>query len=221
VGPDDEIERNAPGGWAQPRYQRRAEDSWRHNAAAVAEAAIHALRRVNAELLLVAGDVRAVQLLEDRLHDHSGPRIAMRHVPGGRQPDGSTPIRRAAIAQELAGYAAERMADVLQRFENERRPHGRAVEGAAETLAALAAGRADALIIVDDLRDARTAWYGPDVLGVDNRFRAAGADAALRSGRLVDIAVRAALLTDADVIVIDAENPAAPAERIGAICRYE
>src|SRR5262245_5944315 len=38
VGPDDEIERNAPGGWAQPRYQRRAEDSWRHNAAAVAEA---------------------------------------------------------------------------------------------------------------------------------------------------------------------------------------
>ena len=27
VGPDDEIERNAPGCWAQARYQRRAQDS--------------------------------------------------------------------------------------------------------------------------------------------------------------------------------------------------
>lgn len=45
VGPDDEIERNAPGGWAQPRYQRRAEDSWQHNAAAVAEAVLAAVRR--------------------------------------------------------------------------------------------------------------------------------------------------------------------------------
>ncbi len=221
VGPDDEIERNAPGGWAQPRYQRRAEDSWRHNAAAVAEAAIHALRRVDGELLLVAGDVRAVQLLEDRLRDHSGHRIVVRHVPGGRQPDGSTSIRRAAIAHELAGYAAQRTADVLERFENERRPHGRAVEGAADTLSALAAGRADTLIIADDPRDSRTAWYGPDLLGVDSRFRASGAVTALRSGRLVDIAVRAALLTDADVTIIDAETPATPAERIGAICRYQ
>ncbi|MEJ3748932.1 spore germination protein GerW family protein [Actinomycetes bacterium KLBMP 9797] len=34
VGPDDEVERNAPGGWSQPRYQRRAEDAWQHNAGA-------------------------------------------------------------------------------------------------------------------------------------------------------------------------------------------
>jgi hypothetical protein len=36
-GPDDEIERNAPGGWAQGRYQRRAEDSWEHNAVQVVD----------------------------------------------------------------------------------------------------------------------------------------------------------------------------------------
>ena len=37
VGPDDEIERKqGPGGWSQPSYQHRVEDSWRHNAASVA-----------------------------------------------------------------------------------------------------------------------------------------------------------------------------------------
>ena len=37
TGPDDEIERNSPGGWAQGRYQHRAEDSWAHNAAALGQ----------------------------------------------------------------------------------------------------------------------------------------------------------------------------------------
>src|SRR5262249_9700929 len=65
VGPDDEIERNAPGGWSQPRYQRRAEDSWRHNATAVAHAVARTVHDIDAGLVLVAGDVRAVQLLRE------------------------------------------------------------------------------------------------------------------------------------------------------------
>jgi len=45
TGPDDEIERNAPGGPAQLRYQHRAEDSWEHNAARVADALSPDFRR--------------------------------------------------------------------------------------------------------------------------------------------------------------------------------
>jgi hypothetical protein len=56
TGPDDEIERNARGGWAQARYQHRAEDSWSHNAAEVA-------RQISAS----AAGVHAVQLVREHL----------------------------------------------------------------------------------------------------------------------------------------------------------
>jgi hypothetical protein len=39
-------------------------------------------------------------------------------------------------------------------------------------------------------------------------------------GRLVDVAVRAALLRDRHVCVVPARHPLVPAEGIGAICWY-
>jgi len=42
----------------------------------------------------------------------------------------------------------------------------------------------------------------------------------LRPGHLVDVAVRAALLTDAAVRILDDGTSAGPAERIGALCRF-
>jgi hypothetical protein len=220
IGPDDEIERNAPGGWSQPRYQRRAEDSWRHNAAAVAEAASHALQRVGADLLLVSGDVRAAQLLEERMRDQHRHPIEVHHVPGGRQPDGSAAARRAAVAEHVASYAMERTSAVLRRFDEQYSSRGLSVAGVADTLAALAAGRVDTLIIVDDPSDERTAWFGPGVLCVDQPKPAVRVDTALYRGRLVDIAVRAALITDADVAVLDPAGKAKLADGVGAICRY-
>ena len=216
VGPDDEIERNAPGGWSQPRYQRRAEDSWRHNAAAVADATQRALHRVSADLLLVAGDVRAVQLLEERLRGQLDRRVAIHRLPGGRQPDGSEPARRVAVAEQIAAHVAQANGSLLERFDAERGPHGRAVDGVAQTLEALAAGRVETLLIVDNPADERRAWFGPDLLCVDDPSQTGRPVDGLRDGRLVDVAVRAALLTDAEVRVVDA----GPSEGIGALCRF-
>src|SRR6266487_1390161 len=181
VGPDDEIERNAPGGWSQPRYQRRAEDSWQHNAAAVAEAVTRALRESRAGLLLVAGDVRAVQLLREHLPPAVRRQVTVRDLPGGRG-------------------------------------HGGTVEGVPATLAALAAGRVDTLFVADDTDDERTAWYAPHVLCAATRdeiARDAGAGQPA-AGRLVDVAVRAALLTDAEVRVMHGPFQ----DRIGGVCRF-
>src|SRR6266536_4551188 len=144
VGPDDEIERNAPGGWSQPRYQRRAEDSWLHNAAAVAGAVTEEMARVDADLVLVAGDVRATQLLGERLR-RSAADATIHRLPGGRSPDGSAASRPAAVA---------------------------------------------------DPADERTAWFGPDLWCATTRKAVHRED--LRRGRLVDVAIRAALLTKAD-----------------------
>jgi hypothetical protein len=217
-GPDDEIERNAPGGWSQPRYQRRAEDSWQHNASAVATAAVHALRRTGARLLLVAGDVRAVQLLRDHMPLGLRRDITVQHLPGGRSPDGSAGLRAAALQEAIREYVATESARAVMHFIDARGPSGMALEGVAATLPALAAGRLSSLLVADDPDDERLAWFGPDL--------PAAADAAVppfgaeRQGRLVDVAIRAAVLTDADVHVLGREDAAEIAEGIGGLTRF-
>jgi Bacterial archaeo-eukaryotic release factor family 2 len=216
VGPDDEIERNAPGGWSQPRYQRRAEDSWQHNAAAVAESVTRALRDVRAGLLMVAGDVRAVQLLRDHLPPAVRRQLVLRHLPGGRGNDGAHAARQAAIDTAVREYVANRSWIALERF-GERGPRA-TTHGAAATLAALATGRVDTLFVSTLVDDARTAWFGPDLLcaASPDEVPADGAGSVLE-GRLVDVAVRAALLTDAEVCIVDQPFP----EGIGASCRFD
>jgi peptide subunit release factor 1 (eRF1) len=216
VGPDDEIERNAPGGWSQPRYQRRAEDSWQHNASAVAESVTRALREVRAGLLMVAGDVRAVQFLRDQLPPSVRRQLTVRHLPGGRGNDGSQATRRAAIDAAVDEYVANRSWMALERF-GERGPRA-TTHGAAATLAALAAGRVDTLFVSTRVDNDRTAWFGPNSLcaASPEEIPADGAGQVL-AGRLVDVAVRAALLTDAEVWIVDQPFP----EGVGAICRFD
>src|SRR5262249_60119159 len=140
-------ERNAPGGWSQPRYQRRAEDSWQHNAAAVAQVVTRALRDLRAGLLLVAGDVRAVQLLRDHLPPALRRQVTLRHVPGGRGHAGPEAVRRAAIAEAGDGYLAGPARAALERFT--ARGKGGTVEGYAAPPSTRAAGRGRTLSCSD------------------------------------------------------------------------
>jgi hypothetical protein len=215
VGPDDEIERNAPGGWAQARYQRRAEDSWQHNAMQVAREVSQAVQEVGAELLVVAGDVRAVQLLRDHLTNGVRQAVAVKHLSGSRRPDGSAALQEVATAQAVAELAMEQTRTLLERFDRERRPGGLAVVGVAATLAALGQGRVDTLIVVDDPNDERVAWFGPTNTAAQKRTGPED-----RPGRMVDVAIRAALLSDADVQVVSREQAPGLRQGIGALCRY-
>jgi hypothetical protein len=74
----------------------------------------------------------------------------------------------------------------------------------------------DTLLVVDE-DVPRTAWFGEGTLC---SLRRPGPDVPATPGRLSDVAVRAALLTDADICVIPRRNPDAPADGLGAICRY-
>jgi hypothetical protein len=221
-GPDDEIERNAPGGWeglTQGRYQRRAEDSWAHNAAVVADAVAAALQRTEAKILVVSGDVRATQLLLDKLPEWVGQGVRIKRISGSRAEDGSQKGRGEAVAHAVREAAEDEVAVLWERFQEERSPHGLAVEGAHETLTALASGRVGTLLVgtgSDDLE----AWFGTgptDVAPVG----ASGRDPIeMLRGPLADVAVRAALLTGAQVRVIPPDAGFGPSEGVGGICRY-
>src|SRR5918998_1104571 len=64
-----QIRKFQGGGWAHHRYQHNAENKWIHNAEEVAARITSMARRLSPRFVLVAGDVRARQILTDRATD--------------------------------------------------------------------------------------------------------------------------------------------------------
>jgi hypothetical protein len=221
IGTDDEIERNAPGGWAQGRYQHRAEDSWEHNATQAADVITRALHHYDAHLLFLAGDVRALQYLEKHLPTQVKREVTIRRVSGGRSPDGSWLRRAEQVVDDVRLAVEGETAVLLAQLDEERRPDGRAVEGMRATLGALALGRVRTLLLSPEAGPPRTAWYGPAATDVTTDPKTADRpEVAWRPGPLDDVAIRAALLTRAGIRLVAPGTAGAPAEGIGALCRY-
>ena len=204
-GDEHPIRKPNAGGWSQRRYQERAEHTWERNAEDAADQVVRLARRVDARLVVAAGDERAVTLLQDALPAELAERVHV--VSAGRSPDGSEDSfeEQAGIAVELAVNADTDA--LLEKFREERGQRDRAAEGAEATLAALAMAAVDVLLVApDDPDDSRTAWFGPDptqvALTADD-LRGLGVEQPVE-GRLVDVAVRAALGTGAGIRVVEA-----------------
>jgi hypothetical protein len=171
------IHRGHPGGWSQHRFQQRAVNTWEHNAREVAEVTAHLAARVQARLIAVAGNDRSQSLV---LHD----------LPADLQP----------IAVRISAGAPDRITDevdehlrllldteVSETAERIRAGLGTGLAGTdeQEILEALENGRVETLLVHDD--------------GGDEPF--APAAEGTRPSRLVDVAIAAALRTDAAVVV--------------------
>lgn len=66
-GITDELPKVQAGGLAQARWQRHSEEVWKHNQSDVADAINKILQKHEVDFVVVAGDVRARQLLKERL----------------------------------------------------------------------------------------------------------------------------------------------------------
>jgi hypothetical protein len=212
------LHRSAPGGWSQPRYQHRAEVIWERNAGEVAEVLARTVDEVRPRFVAAAGDVRALQFLRDE----SPKRVReLLRVVGGELPSMDQVLERAA---DLVGDEVRAGAQALrERFAQERGrgPGGLAAEGAEATLAALARSQVEVLLVADDPGDERTAWFGaaPQQVAMDRATVQDMGEPMPVEGRLVDVAVRAALGTSADVQVVD-PGGAEPREGLGALLRF-
>lgn len=204
-GEDYPIRKPNAGGWSQRRYQERAQHTWERNAADAAEQVAALARRVDARLVVVAGDERAVTLLEEALPADLAERVHV--VSGGRSADGSEAQfeEEARVAVELAVNADTDA--LLEKFREEAGQGDRAAAGPRDTLAALAMAAVDVLLVAPDgPDDARTAWFGPEpaqVAMTADDLRGMGVQAPTE-GRLVDVGVRAALGTGAGIRVVEA-----------------
>lgn len=218
TGTDDEIERNSPGGMAQMRYQHRAEDSWQHNAAQVADAIVDELDRSGATLLLLAGDVRAVQFLQRYLPAQTRQGVRIAHLPGAR---GETKYRQEHVTRAVRQAAEEETGRLVAAVAEGLGSDGRAVDGMQATVEALALARVQTLLVAQDPGDRRTVWVGPS--GVDiaaQRGPQTDAWPWSREVPLVDAVVRSALLGGAEVRILERAGANPPAEGVGALCRF-
>ena len=221
TGQDPVIRKNSPGGWSQHRYQNRAENLWEQNAKAVADQVAGLVDEIGARLVVVAGDVRATQLLREHL---PAPVVEiLREVDGSRGP-GSADAGLDEIADDVvklvATVSAEDTVALLGQFKQERGQNDLAAEGVAPTIAALAAARVDTLLIHDDPDDNRTAWFGPEP-GMVAETAATLSDMGVdrpREARLVDVAIRAAFSTGAAVRIVPSVGSVK--DGIGAILRF-
>ena len=215
-GKDLHITRSAPGGWAQRRFQQRAENRWKANASQVAEELVRLVEKTAPRLVVVSGDVRAVASLREQLPERVLELVA--EVQG----DYSNVDDAAAKAAELVTELSEQDGkDLLEDFRRERAQKDRYAKGPEDTLAALAMGQAETVFIDPAKTEGRTAWFGPELSNAA-LFRevvvAAGVDEPVE-GNLADVIIRAALGTGAVVRVAEGAPELGPTG-VGSILRY-
>ncbi|MDQ3946082.1 MAG: hypothetical protein M3357_13210 [Actinomycetota bacterium] len=216
-GHDPRIRKSKPGGWSQRRYQDRAEVAWEERAGEVAERVAAMVDDLDARLVVVAGDVRAVQLLREELPAEVAALV--QEVDGSRAVDGGVDQLAEDVVRLTATVAAADTTECLRRWKEETGREAAGVEGTGPVMAALRESRVDVLLVHDDPADQRAGWFlreagmpaeGPAVLGELN----VGEEP--ESARLVDVAIFAALRTGAGVRIV----PSVPQDGLGALLRY-
>jgi hypothetical protein len=166
------IHRGHPGGWAQHRFQYRAEDA----AHEVGEAVTDLARQVDAQLIVVAGDIRAQTfMLESLPADLAG--IAVRVDAGSAEGIAGEIVRTLStiVAQRVTAAAELVRAGI---------GHGTASLESAVIADALRDGRVDTLLVHDDGGSGSDTATEPD------------------GTRTIDRNIVAALSTDAEVLVV-------------------
>ncbi len=207
------VHKAKPGGWSQPRYQRAAETNWDRNAGDVAEALTRVADRLSADVIVVAGDVRARELLMARLPG----RLAARVVQAPSQDPGALD---AATAEAVATLVSDRRAELLDRYRMDL-ARGRAVQGLAAVCEAARSADLDTVLLAVD-GPHPTVWVDPGrptVLAPD-KATVRGLGVAEPAGEPAgDAVLAAATVTDAAAIAVYPDDER-PTDGLAAILRY-
>jgi hypothetical protein len=221
------VHKTKSGGWAQLEHQRAAEEAWETNAKELAGTVVSAAAGEVPEAIIVAGDVRAREMLVDKLPTN----LASKAVIVDREVPVDSPELTAAAEQVLRQLED---ADGRRRLETfrSRLGAGGATEGLAETVAALRDGQVSELFLGGDyLADdpdtpgpawsSAPAWIGPALADVGlsaQDLRERGLTEVTRD-RADAAIVRAVTGTDAGLFMVPAgESPLR--DDIGALLRY-
>ncbi len=204
------------GGWAHHRYQHNTENIWIHNVDAVAQQIDDMVQRHSAAFVLIAGDVRARQILTDRAGSWSHLIVSMDE--GGRAAGASREPVDTREAELVAEHEARQIAETAEKVQAAA-AHGLSVTGTDRVVEALRKGQVETLVLADDPAEETLLVGGsPLELGVNQHDM----DALGIHGSVVPAdraLVQAALASAAQVVVLP--RAALPDEvPVAAVLRY-
>lgn len=165
IGGHDEIHKAHASGTSQRRAESRAEDSWERNAEQVAADLDRQVEAHRPEVVLLAGDVRAVGLVRAALG--RAARELVVEVAGGSRGAG---VNEAAFSAHLGaaldGYRDRRRHSMLERFRERAGRESGAVTSLEDVVAVLRRGQVAELLVSRDGLGDRVLWVGDGPLDV-------------------------------------------------------
>ncbi len=200
--PSDPIRKVNPGGWSQRRFQMRAEDTWQHNAQNTAARMAELVGAHNPRAVFLAGDVRAVQMIQSDLPKNLGASVIV--VDGSRANDSGETISQSEIDHHLAKMEMEDTAALTEKLAEEMGQHDRAVTGTAGVTKYLQMTAVEVLFVHPAAAEGSTVWVGPSPEHIAKRaddLEALSVDTPMQVP-LADGMIRAALLSGAGVRVV-------------------
>lgn len=143
------ITKVAVGDWAHKQFQQTAENTWKHNAALVAEAVHSLARRHRPAVVLVAGEVRARSEVTAALQDQGVEELGdvLQVESGGRAAGASEEALWQEVRGHLTRVAAGTDAEVAARLDEARGRGEGAATGLQEVLDALAKAQVEHLVV--------------------------------------------------------------------------
>lgn len=238
-GQDWPVHRTPSGDWSERKFQNAVENTWEHNAAAVAEEIHESFDKSGAELVVLAGDRRMARAVHDALPEQLRER-AVEAEHGAREDNdqgGDTAKGRQLLAEEVdrarERHAQRQVAQTMDRFRAGRVPDGdgrtSATEGVPTLVEAAREHRIGSLLIRPDGADLhREVWVGdePDQIAVRRSDSQYLDDPQPTAARADDALLRSAVVTGADVLCVrgedlDADTPdGLPVGGLGALLRW-
>ncbi|TMR15721.1 hypothetical protein ETD86_26580 [Nonomuraea turkmeniaca] len=199
------LQKTAQGGWSQKRYERAVDETWEKNAVAVAHEIDEQVRRIGAELILVAGEPKSRSYLLHHLGTKSADRVMM--VEHGSRADHGQFEKD--VEKALDDWLDRRRAELLERHQEASGP-----VGMARVAHALREGRVHAVLSPGELPKPVWTGEGGTQLATDpEELRRWGVDDPVQE-RADSALARAAAMTDAELWFTD------DVKDVAAVLRY-
>ncbi|SNR67052.1 baeRF2 domain-containing protein [Blastococcus mobilis] len=205
------------GGWAHDHWQNSAENQWEANAGQVAEEIASYARRLSPEFVLIAGDVRARNILADSAGDLWKDLVVTMDEGGRAAGADREPVARRAD-ELVAEHEARACAEVLEQIQAAG-AHGLSATGKEAVVDALRKGQVETLVLADDPgEDTLLVGNGPLELGVNQHDM----DALGIHGEVVptDRALLAAAVASSAGVVIVPRSAMPDEVPVAAVLRY-